>query len=356
MTNSVSEFFPVGKDGSVEDQAAAWFAYLRSGHDTEAGRADFSAWLQQDPSHVHAYTTIKQAWEAFAEVDRVEERLTVSANDVRQDELSARFEQPRSVWRGWSTAAAALVAVTLGLGVAAGALHQLLSPASDAVQVAAQVETLRFQTGVGEVETVSLPDGSVITLSGDTRLQVRLGEIREVVLSAGQAYFEVAHDVARPFEVRAGAAEVRVVGTAFDIRHGANAVAVSVTEGRVRLTSAAVSTEEESALSMLLTPRQQAVLFDDGAVRRGAFDAERTLAWRQRRFYFEDASLCDLIIDVNRFTQTPVSATDPDACEMRVSASFDSEQIDQTLEAVAHSLGLTLERRSGEIRLVSMKG
>jgi len=354
VAKPVSEFFPAGRGGDVGDQAAAWFAYLRSGHDTPAGRAEFSAWLREDPSHASAYRTIKEAWEAFAEIEDVEARLTASGPDPAEV-APVPVKTPHPVWGGWRMAAAAMVAVTLGLSIAAAGLYQAWTPVTEAAPVLAEVETLQFETGVGEVETVSLADGSVITLSGATRIEVRLGEIREVVLSAGQAYFEVAHDVARPFHVRAGAANVRVVGTAFDIRHGADAVAVSVTEGRVRLTSAA-PTGEESALSMLLTPSQQAVLFDDGAVRRGVFEADHTLAWRQRRFYFEDASLCDLIIDVNRFSATPVSAPGPDACAMRVSASFDSDQIDQTLEAVAHSLNLTLERGSDGIRLLSADG
>lgn len=356
MANPVSEFFPAGRGGEVSDQAAAWFAYLRSGHDTEAGRAEFSAWLREDPSHAAAYKTIRDAWDSVAEIERVEERLTAADDGTRQEAPApTAIPHSHSARQGWRMAAAAMVLLTLGGGLAAGALYRALNPASDAVQIAAEVETLYFETGIGEVETVSLPDGSVITLSGNTHIQARLGDIREVILNTGQAYFEVAHDSAHPFEVRAGAAEVRVVGTAFDIRHGADAVAVSVTEGRVRLTSA-TATGEESALSMLLIPRQQAVLSDDGGVRRGSFDADHTLAWRQRRFYFEDASLCDLVIDVNRFSETPVRAAGPDACEMRVSASFDSEQIDQALEAVAHSLGLTLERNSGEIRLVSAEG
>lgn len=354
MAKPVSEFFPAGRGGEVGDQAAAWFAYLRSGHDTEAGRAEFSAWLREDPSHASAYRTIKDAWEAFAGIEDIEDRLTAAGPDMTSAAPVLK-QAPRPVFDHWRLAAAAMVVVALGLGVLAAGLVRPLIASEDVAPVLAEVETLQFETAVGEVETVSLADGSVITLSGATRIEVRLGETRDVVLSAGQAYFEVAHDVARPFHVRAGAAEVRVVGTAFDIRHGADAVAVSVTEGRVRLTSAAPA-GEESSLSMLLTPRQQAVLYEDGAVRRASFEADHTLAWRQLRFYFEDASLCDLIVDVNRFSPTPVSAPAPDACAMRVSASFDSDQIDQTLEAVAHSLNLTLERGSDGIRLVSADG
>lgn len=354
MTNSVSEFFPAGREGSVDDQAAAWFAYLRSGHDTETGRAQFSAWLREDPSHAGAYVTIKEAWEAFAEIDQVEDRLTASSAIPEHAEPQQRHWR-RPAMQSWRMAAAAMVTVMIGLGVAAGALYAMLEPRPAEPLAIAQVETLHFETGIGQIETLSLPDGSVVTLSGDTRMEVRLGETRDVVLSTGQAYFEVAHDVSRPFEIRAGAAEVRVLGTAFDIRHGADAVAVSVTEGRVRLTSAAPA-GEESGLSMLLTPRQQAVLSNDGDVRRGYFDADRTLAWRQHRFYFDDASLCELLVDVNRFSETQVSAPDPDSCALRVSASFDSAQIEQTLDAVADNLGLTLVRNSDGIRLVRAEG
>lgn len=354
MTNSVCEFFPAGREGSIDDQAASWFAYLRSGHDTEAGRRDFIVWLGEDHAHGLAYQAVKDAFEALACVDRVEERLAGAEASVTQP-MPRRIRSTRSTFSSWRIAAAAAVAVIVGSGVlGAGLFSGLRSGESEQVQLA-PTERLVLQTGIGEVETVSLADGSAVTLSGDTQIEVRLGETRDVTLASGQAFFEVAHDAARPFTVSAGAAEVRVLGTSFDVRHGAEAVIVSVTEGRVRLSPTA-SAAEGSAPPVFLTPSRQAVMFNDGQVRRGAFDAQKTLAWRQRRFFFEDASLCELMIDVNRFSEKPVSAFAADPCALRVSASFHSDQIDQTLEAVADSLGLDLIRTSDRLLLVATDG
>ena len=48
--------------------------------------------------------------------------------------------------------------------------------------------------------TVTLADGTRVTLDGATRLEVRLGaRRRQVELVRGEAFFDVAHDAARPF-------------------------------------------------------------------------------------------------------------------------------------------------------------
>ena len=56
---------------------------------------------------------------------------------------------------------------------------------------------------------------------------------REVTLLEGQALFRVAKDRHRPFVVRAGDAQVRAIGTEFDVYRKQVATIVTVVEGRV---------------------------------------------------------------------------------------------------------------------------
>lgn len=89
-------------------------------------------------------------------------------------------------------------------------------------------------TRAGERGTLTLADGSTVRLSGATRVQVRyVGSRRSARLLAGQAYFDVAHDPARPFTVRAGETQARVLGTAFDLDLTRRQVALSVFRGAV---------------------------------------------------------------------------------------------------------------------------
>src|SRR5260370_1274200 len=74
------------------------------------------------------------------------------------------------------------------------------------------------------------------TCGADFRLGDRRGGVR---LTRGEAHLAVAKDSSRPFIVTAGGVSVRAVGTAFNVRRVEQRVEVFVTEGKVRIDSAA---------------------------------------------------------------------------------------------------------------------
>ncbi len=94
--------------------------------------------------------------------------------------------------------------------------------------------TNAFETEIGENRSVALADGSIISLGGDTRIEVAMSEnVRAIELVRGEALFKVAKDSARPFKVRAGDATIIAVGTEFNVERDSDRAVVSVTEGRV---------------------------------------------------------------------------------------------------------------------------
>src|SRR6202034_2266527 len=93
-----------------------------------------------------------------------------------------------------------------------------------------------FETEIGENRRLTLADGSVISLGGNTRIEVAMSEnVRAIELTKGEALFKVAKDAARPFKVRAGDATIIAVGTEFNVERDSDRAVVSVTEGRVEV-------------------------------------------------------------------------------------------------------------------------
>ncbi|MFT3767949.1 MAG: FecR domain-containing protein [Minicystis sp.] len=91
---------------------------------------------------------------------------------------------------------------------------------------------------VTAASTMRFEDGSVATLSAGTRVDVEQDTRAAVAVKVieGRGDFVVTHDTARPFVVRSGAVEVRVVGTQFSVEHRADdAVTVRVKEGVVEV-------------------------------------------------------------------------------------------------------------------------
>src|SRR3546814_5501598 len=94
----------------------------------------------------------------------------------------------------------------------------------------------RVATGRSEVRRIALEDGSIVTLNGNSAVQIRYeDDIRRVVLRRGEASFEVAHNSERPFVVSADGVKVRAVGTEFVVGSEDDGVEVTVEEGVVAI-------------------------------------------------------------------------------------------------------------------------
>jgi transmembrane sensor len=93
-------------------------------------------------------------------------------------------------------------------------------------------------TGTKGIKQIILPDSSVIWLNAASRIQVPVaykGHFREVRLEEGEAFFEVKRNPQQPFIVHAGALNVQVLGTSFNIRNyiGLTNIRVAVKTGKV---------------------------------------------------------------------------------------------------------------------------
>ncbi|MBB3695668.1 FecR domain-containing protein [Sphingomonas sp. BK580] len=142
---------------------------------------------------------------------------------LSDDQLRALRRRRRTVTR----AAGGVLGAAGALWLAAPAWRSAVAPPP-----AAWSRTLA--TRAGERGTLTLTDGSTVRLNGATRVRVtyRAG-VRRAELLAGQAFFDVRHDAARPFTVVAGRTSARVLGTAFDLDLTRRQVALSVYRGAV---------------------------------------------------------------------------------------------------------------------------
>src|SRR5690606_7675607 len=93
-----------------------------------------------------------------------------------------------------------------------------------------------FRTGPEQTTTITLPDGSKVTLDEGTVLRAdETRRERRLELVEGRAFFRVAKDASRPFVVRARGKTITALGTAFDVSLEAEQVEVTLVEGRVKV-------------------------------------------------------------------------------------------------------------------------
>lgn len=168
---------------------------------------------------------------------------------------------------------------------------------------------------------VTLADGSRVVLSPGGRLTVRFkARARDVSLDAGDAFFEVAHDKSRPFEVAASGRTLRVLGTRFNVAAGRR-LTVSLVEGSLRVS-------QPGAASVLLRPGERYVGSPQGGGVAEAGDVKSDAAWTDGRVVLADASLGQAAERLSRASGRRVQLTDPSLTGLRLSGSLDIGRMD----------------------------
>ncbi len=305
-------------DGSVAEQAAAWFLRLNDPSCSDADRRSFDAWLDASERHVEEYRRIQHLWR-------------------RLDGLAGSRPTGRPVGRA-GRIAAFMAALALGIGLLIG--QRVGSPPAGTEETIA--------TAVGETRKVALTDGTTVDLNADSRLVVAFdAETRRIRVEHGEAVFAVAADPARPFEVRAGIGILRDIGTTFDVAMAGAGVTVGVIEGAVEVRLA--GSDERAVIG----GGERIVYSPAGLSRSGRFDGEAATAWRSGRFVFREMPLNEVVEQLNRHHPRKTVLADARLARLRVSGAFRITDREGLLTAIEALYPVRCEEADTETRLVS---
>jgi transmembrane sensor len=318
------------------EEALRWLVVLRDRSASDADRQAFALWLKDDPRHEAAWRRAQQVWmrvgkigPAFAQRAAASEasspqRAAVAtlraagSRPVPRPAVSPRAAPGR---RRFLYVAAAVTAVAVPAGIV------LSRPGLFADQ----------RTAAGERRTISLQDGSTVELAAASSFSVDFAaNLRRVVLHEGEAFFDVIRDPVRPFVVDAAAGRTRALGTAFDVKLGADSVTVSVTERSVE-----VSVEGADRV----VGEGQQVRYGRkkiGAVREA--DLGQVEAWRRDRLIFQEAPLGEVIADLERYRGGRIVITDSRLRDIPVTAVFDTRKADAAVDTIAATLPIRVRR------------
>lgn len=319
----------LNEDVSPLEAAAAWAAYVHSGAATQEDIVLFRTWLRASPDNAAAFQKVAQSWEDVGLAAMGEE---LGRDDRRAAVLGAQA-QPASQFRPsrrWFAPAGLAASIALAAGV--GLLISGPEPVSE----------FHYVTSIGEIREVTLEDGSSITLGGSTSVTGRFSKnAREIDLNRGRAFFDVSSDAQRPFRVAAAQSRIEVLGTAFDIDYGPDAVQISVEHGRV-----AVSPVEalDRAQPTLLTAGKRIRATLTGAVDAPTDYDVNSLAWRVGQLTYIDARLEDVIAEVNRYRDQKVRIADPELEDLRISFNVASDRTDILLAGLEATLPVRVVR------------
>lgn len=212
-----------------------------------------------------------------------------------------------------------------------------------------------FSVLPGNQATVTLPDGTVVMLNGGTRLTYDTKafgrKLREVALD-GEAFFEVAKNREVPFIVNNGEAQVKVLGTSFNVEGYSADAAIRVTLKSGKVSMRIAGTPDDC----VLVPGQQVVYMKpEHRLIRRQVKVDEVTAWRKGEMFFDDLSLEEIASRLERRFGVPVVIRSEALKQSRYNGAFTPED---NLERILSFLSLMdarlhYEKKEGTIWIYS---
>lgn len=305
-----------------------WFIRLREPSRTPADERAFRIWVEGSEAHRDAWKKACRTWEVMGEA--------ASINlDIRETPMAPPVRRGSRHALAWRAGVGLAMAACLTLAVAGPSL--LHRYGAD------------FHTETAELRTFVLEDGSSVELGARSAIDTDFSDgRRRVTLIAGEAYFDVKPDPARPFVVSAEGVDVTVLGTAFDVRLRQDATDVDLVHGAVSLSVAGGS----NAYAMV-PGDSVSVSRDGGRITRMRVAPEDMAGWRNGRLFVENVTIASVVDEIRRYHPAWISFAGGDLANRRVTGLYDLSDPDRALEALVQPHGGTIHRVSPYLRVLS---
>lgn len=243
--------------------------------DADSGTTEWDAWMRNHPEKRHLVDQailFMNAWPREKKVSaaEIEDAFHNLQTTLREEEPVISRSSGFTLWK-WVAAAAAIFLI----GFWAVRQYDIKDPEEV------------WQTDFGQLEKITLPDGTIVTLNANSRLTGQQNwknlQDRELWLE-GEAFFEVEHLAnGQKMIVHTNEGDIVVTGTQFNVRSRDSHTSVLLTEGKVTILS-------KNGTEMELSPGEFATLSGED-LRKVSTNERQELAWKDGKLIFDQTPL-----------------------------------------------------------------
>lgn len=301
-------------------QAANWYVLLHDDAPSAQLRAQWQAWLDQQPEHRDAWRYVERVGQRFAPLQAGGER-----------ELASRMlrDDPRRISRRQSLKT--LLVVGAGSLLGWGTWRTTPLPRLVAGWSA------DFVTGTGETRETRLADGSHLWLRAQSAVDAAFDtEQRLLRLRFGEVLIDTAKDATRPFLLENQHGRLRALGTRFGVRQDDGITRLSVYQGAVE-----VRTADSGQLSVI--EAGQRVDFDGLSLGTPAPVQLAGESWTRQVLVADDMPLGELITALARYRHGHLGCH-PAVAQLPVMGAFPLGDTEQALELLSAALPIRVQR------------
>lgn len=217
-------------------------------------------------------------------------------------------------------------------------------------------QQVTIQTPYGKMQTVTLPDGSQVTLNANSKVRYDRSwdddEIREVWIE-GEAFLRVNHlhkngpvkDHQR-FVVHSGALNVEVLGTSFNVNNRRGRTQVALVDGKISL-----GFRNKQERTLILAPGD-IVEYAGGKLNKKPANVTEYTSWKDGKLYFRNVPLSKVFNYFEDIYGYTVKVEDPKILSRRLSGTMSSRNEKVFFETIARTLNLNITPNKASHELI----
>jgi ferric-dicitrate binding protein FerR (iron transport regulator) len=201
------------------------------------------------------------------------------------------------------------------------------------------------------LKTFTLPDGTLVSLNTDTKLQFpkRFGRKTREVTITGEAFFEVKPNKNKPFIIHAGKAQIKVLGTSFNVSAypETKLVEVIVETGKVQVVNK--TTETELTNELILAPGDKGTLvYSSNSLLKTTNQDPNFLAWKTHNLIFKATSLAEVIGNLEKVYKINIRLADSRLNGLLLTAQFNDYPLDFILKVIETTFQIEAQKVNGQ--------
>lgn len=303
-------------------QAAEWLAHVESDDACQADHEQLAAWRTADPAHAVALDRLAG----------LQDNLD-GASGVTQETLRRLLLRPRR-----RMGASVLVLMAL---ISAGWLASSLS--------IVQLYFADQQTSVGETRVIALSDGSSLTLSTGSAVNIDVGNGKRTVhLLRGELLVHVAKGRSSKFEVTFEDGNAVALGTAYTVHKEADSTIVAVAESHVRVCPAL----GDDAECLTLSAGQRGRLTRKSVERMADMPPANVGAWADGWLSVDDQPVTEVLNEFNLWRKKPFVFDPVALAGLRVSGAFPLGDTDKAAANLTKLLPIVIDHRDPDALVI----
>ncbi len=297
---------------------------------------EINSWVDEHPENKSYYEDFKMISREVSKLKDIQSYDEDAAWNKVKEKLIGKVIplKPKSEFSFLRIAAAISFIVVAGVAV-----FLWLSRPVDLLQIAAEKDT----------RDSPLPDGSVAFLNKSSTLSYTYSPLKKErkVKLTGEAYFDVKHEEEKPFIIETNEVIIEDIGTTFNVKAYPDSITVEV---YVETGEVAFYTKENPGIT--LTEGQTGVYNRSTKTFAKFMESDTNrLAYKTGVFTFHDTDLESVVASLNKVYEKKVRLKNDVLKTCRLNVSFRNESIEDIVDILAETLGLTITTTENEIIL-----